>query len=261
MPISWVAKPRMKYTFSRFMRWNKWHIHSKLWILFSLYIILSVTDICTKWRHTRSHITSYKWWRCIMCSVGQSWNHRSRSRKSENFSKSRQSYYHICPCDLTKKMNTYTLCFCPLIRKLQAFEIRKWAEGSQRKNRGHPISPVKYNLYFHGCEMQTFFIFSRLWNTAFLKYALHVYVINIFPVFHYCAFNKIVYLYWDISMPIQDITDTDVLLQVATPKQLLNNRSLIFQFNLMNQKRQAFGKTITFLCQRWDFKNNFNAMW
>ena len=45
-------------------------------------------------------------------------------------------------------------------------------------------------------------------------------------MFHYCAFNKVVYLYWDISMPTQDITDTDVLLQVATPKQLLNNRSL-----------------------------------
>ena len=40
------------------------------------------------------------------------------------------------PCDLTKKMNNHTLCFCPLIRKLRAFEILKWAQGSQwRKQR------------------------------------------------------------------------------------------------------------------------------
>ena len=36
----------------------------------------------------------------------------------------------------SKKMNTHTLCFCPLLRKLQAFEILKWAQGSQwRKQR------------------------------------------------------------------------------------------------------------------------------
>ena len=39
---------------------------------------------------------------------------------------------------------------------------------------------MKYNLYFHGCEIQLS-IFSRLWNTAFLKYAL--YLINIFLYF------------------------------------------------------------------------------
>ena len=103
----------------KFREWrsHEWNIHflasrdeingiciPKNWIFFSLYIILGVTDVCTKWRHTRSHITSYKWWRCIMCNVGQSWNHRSRSRKSENFSKSRQSNYHICPCDPTWKL-------------------------------------------------------------------------------------------------------------------------------------------------------------
>ena len=39
-------------------------------------------------------------------------------------------------CGLIKKMNTHTLCFCQLIRKLQAFEILKWAQGSQwRKQR------------------------------------------------------------------------------------------------------------------------------
>ena len=44
--------------------------------------------------------------------------------------------YQNFPCDLIKKMNTHTLCFCPLIRKLQSFEILKWAQGSQwRKQR------------------------------------------------------------------------------------------------------------------------------
>ena len=45
-------------------------------------------------------------------------NHRSMSRESENFSKSRQFYYQNFPCDLIKKMNTHALGFCPLIRKL-----------------------------------------------------------------------------------------------------------------------------------------------
>ena len=62
--------------------------------------------------------------------------HRLRSRESKNFSKSQQINYHNFPCDLTKKMNTHTLCFYPLIRKSQAFEILKWAKGSQwRKQR------------------------------------------------------------------------------------------------------------------------------
>ena len=47
--------------------------------------------------------------------------------KSENFSKSRQLPKFSLQA---KKMNTHTLYFCPLIRKLQAFEILKWAEGS-----------------------------------------------------------------------------------------------------------------------------------
>ena len=114
-----------------------------------------------------------------MCHVCQNWNHRSRSRESENFSKSRQSNYQNIPCDLTKKMNTHTLCFCPLIRKLQAFEILKWAKESQwtkqrTSNFTREIQLIfslqwKYNfLYFHGCEIQ-----------LLLKYAL--YLINIFP--------------------------------------------------------------------------------
>ena len=53
-------------------RSHEWNIHflasrdeingifiPKIWIFFLLYTILSVTDFCTKWRHTRSHITSF----------------------------------------------------------------------------------------------------------------------------------------------------------------------------------------------------------
>ena len=92
-------------------------------------------------------------------------------------------------------MNTHTLCFCPLIRKLQAFEILKWAQGSQwRKQRTSNFTREiqlifslqwkysfhcsifslqwKYSfLYFHDCEIQGFFF----------KYAL--YLINIFLYF------------------------------------------------------------------------------
>ena len=39
--------------------------------------------------------------------------------------------------------------FCPVIRKLQAFEILKWAQVVNGESRKHPISPVKYNLYLH----------------------------------------------------------------------------------------------------------------
>ena len=166
----------MKYTFSRFTRWNKWHIHSKS--LNFLFIINNFKrdNFCTKWRHTFLHIMSYKWWRCIKCNVGQNWNHRRRSRESENFIES----WHINYQNLTKKMNTHTLCFCPLKRKLQAFEILKWAQGSQwRKKRTSNFTR----------EIQL--IFLRLWNTAFyistavkysfLKYAL--YLIKIFLYF------------------------------------------------------------------------------
>ena len=106
-----------------------------------------------------------------MCNVGQSGKHRSRSRKSTNFSRSRQFNYQNIPFDLTKKMNTHILCFCPLIRKLQAFEILKWAKESQW---------TKQRTSNFTREIQLF-IFSRLWNTAFLRYAL--YLNNIFLYF------------------------------------------------------------------------------
>ena len=168
-----------KYIFHEW-RSHEWNIHflasrdelngifiPKNWIFFLLYTLLSVTDFCTKWRHTRSHITSFKWWLCITFNVGKTETHRSRSRESENFSKSRHNYYQNIPCDLTKKMNTHTLYFCPLIRKLQAFEILKWAQESQwRKQRisnfTREIQLIfslqwKYSfLYFHGCEIQLF---------------------------------------------------------------------------------------------------------
>ena len=116
-----------------------------------------------------------------MWNVGQNWNHRSSSRKRENFSKSRQFNYQHFPCDLTRKANTHTLCFCPLIRNYRRLKFWSGLKEVNGESRGHPISRVKYNLYFHSCEIQLFFIFSRLWNTAFLKYAL--YLINIFLYF------------------------------------------------------------------------------
>ena len=62
------------------------------------------------------------------------------------------------PWDLTKKMNTHTLCFCPLIRKLQAFEILKWAKESQwTKQR-----TSNFTREFHCSENKTFYIFTAV---------------------------------------------------------------------------------------------------
>ena len=84
-------------------------------------------------------------------------------------------------------MNTHTLCFCPLIRKLQAFEILKWVKDVNRECRGHPISPVKYNLYFHCSENTAFYIFTAV-KDSFFKICI---IFNqYFPVFHYFVYNK-----------------------------------------------------------------------
>ena len=93
----------------------------------------------------------------------------SRSRKSENIS-----------CDLTKKMNTHTLCFCPLIKKLQEFEIMKWAQGSQwRKQRISNFTREIQNTAFD--------IFTAV-KYSFFKICI---IFNqYFSVFHYFVYNK-----------------------------------------------------------------------
>ena len=108
-------------------------------------------------------------------------NHRSRSRKIENFSRSRQFTYQNIPCDLTKKMNTHPLCFCPLIRKLLAFRILKWGKESQwTKQRTSNFTP-EIQLIFHCSENTTFYIFTAVKYSFFFKYA--VYLISIFLYF------------------------------------------------------------------------------
>ena len=137
---------RVKWTIFIFHEWrsHEWNIiivhfsseikdifNKNIWnFLFIIYNFKRYRFLYYMTSYTFAQITSYWWWRCIMCHVGKNWNHRSKSRESENFSKSRQFDYQNIPCDLTKKMNTHTLCFCPLIRKLQAFEILKWAKES-----------------------------------------------------------------------------------------------------------------------------------
>ena len=100
-------------------------------------------------------------------------------------SKSLQFNYQNIPCDLTKKMNTHTLCFFSLIRKKQAFEILKWAQGSKWRKQG---------TYNFNREIQL--IFSRLWNTTFyifmtVKYNFFIICIifnQYFSVFHYFVY-------------------------------------------------------------------------
>ena len=84
-------------------------------------------------------------------------------------------------------MNTHTLCFCPLIRKLQAFEVLKWAQEVNGESRGHPISPVKYNLYFHCSENTAFYIFTA---EKYSYFKICIIFNQYFSVFHYFVYNK-----------------------------------------------------------------------
>ena len=55
------------------------------------------------------------------------------------------------------------------------------------ESRGHPISPVKYNLYFHCSENTAFYIFTAV-KYSFFKICI---IFNTyFPVFHYFVYNK-----------------------------------------------------------------------
>ena len=67
--------------------------------------------------------------------------------------------------------------------------------GSRKTNgesRGHPISPVKYNLYFHCSEKTAFYIFTTVKYSFFFKYAL--YLINIFLYFITLYIIKLCYI-------------------------------------------------------------------
>ena len=142
-----------------------------------------------------------------MCKDCQNWNHR-RSRESENFSKSQKINYQNFPCDLRKWENTNNFVFCPLIRKLQAFEILKWAQGSQwRKQRTSNFTR----------EIQL--IFSRLWNAAFyifraVKYSFFIFN-KYFPVFHYFVFNKYFCPWRFYDTGIEDQGHIDILVWVV----------------------------------------------
>ena len=64
------------------------------------------------------------------------------------------------------------------------------------ESRGHPISPVKYNLYFHCSENTAFYIFTAV-KYRFFKICI---IFNtFFPVFHYFVYNKIVSFYKLVS--------------------------------------------------------------
>ena len=98
----------------------------------------------------------------------------------------------------------HTLCFCPQIRKLRAFEILEWAQGSQwRKHRSN-----------FTCELQL--IFSLQWDTTFylftaVKYSFFKICIifnQYFPVLHYFVYNE--KDFFVIFLHISRSTDLDV---------------------------------------------------
>ena len=93
-------------------------------------------------------------------SVRQNWNHRSWSKESENFSKSRQLNYQNFPCDLIKKMNTHTFVSLSTNKKV----IANWkSEVGSRKLKQRTSS-------FNG-EKKLYSIFSHV-KYNFFKYTL-----------------------------------------------------------------------------------------
>ena len=160
MHISWEAKPGMKYTFSRFTRWNKIIFIQKILNFLSIIYnfkrdkFFALNDIIHI--HTLRHINLAK-----TETVGAGAEKVKITANPDNL------ITKIFPCNLAKKTNTHTLCFCPLIRKLQAFEILEWAQRGQWRKQRTSNFTHEIQLIFSRLWNTTFFIFSRLWNTAF----------------------------------------------------------------------------------------------
>ena len=160
-----ISSPLMKYTFSNFMRWNKWHIHSKnfnfLFIIYNFksdrfFALYDVIHVCTL--------------RCIVDDIAlcaMSTKTETTGARVEKVRISANLDYFIkmkFPCDLIKTMNTPALCFCLLIIKkvigvwkseVGSGKLMEKAEDIQFDlwNTTYIFTAVKYNLYFHCCEI------------------------------------------------------------------------------------------------------------
>ena len=122
-------------------------------------------------------------------------------------------YYQNLPCDLTKKMNTHTLCFCPLIRKLQAFEILKWAQVNQwRKQRTSSFTREIQLIFSLQWKYSFFYIFTAV-KYSFFKICI---IFNqYFLYFNSFVYNKSIYLRTEImncqenlptELPVREIS-------------------------------------------------------
>ena len=154
--ISWVASPLKKYTFFRFIRWNKFIFMTKNWFSFLLYTFLKHDKLfCTMNSYMIPHddIHDRKWCHIyddlIMCmpskaeTTGAGVNKMKISANHNNF--------------ITKMFLTIQLLkwiphfvFCPLIRRLQAFENLKGLREVNGESRGYPLIPViKCYIFSH----------------------------------------------------------------------------------------------------------------
>ena len=50
------------------------------------------------------------------------------------------------------------------------------------------VEDIQYNLYFHGCEIQLFYIFTAV-KYSFLNICI-IFINQYFLVFHYFVYNK-----------------------------------------------------------------------
>ena len=106
-------------------------------------------------------------------------------------------------------MNTHTLYFCPLIRKLQAFEILKWAQESQWRKQRTSNFTREIQLIFYCSENTAFYIFTAV-KYSFFKICI---IFNTyFPVFHYFVYNKCSYRI--VCPPVRG--DTCTIVGIAT---------------------------------------------
>ena len=87
-----------------------------------------------KWCHKRRHnllmtLRSIGYMHCLTRWSGRCWKF-----KIEKNSKSELVWYQNVPHVLNKKIASHTWCFCSQIRKLEAFELLKWAALSEWKS-------------------------------------------------------------------------------------------------------------------------------
>ena len=181
MHISWVAKPRMNYTYSPFTIWNKWYILSKnLNFLFIIYNFKR--DTFLYFRHMTSYMFAYN---VILMMTLHNVPCRPKPETtgaSGNLSKFGQFYNQNFPCDLVKRMNIPHFVILSTDKKIKgAWKSEVGSRKQMEKAENIQFHPWNTTYIFTAVKYH-FFIFSQLWNITFFS-NLHYHLINLFLYF------------------------------------------------------------------------------